>query len=528
MVKLRIIFLIFLILLLLPIFRYYELSKDRELFVSKGTNQSTVTEINFLPRGKIVDRNDNQLALDIVRQTLLFSNETQKETVFKLAKAEGIPIFLNSNRRLWFENEIDVDFLKKAKLACNCSLIQEPRSRRYYPYGSIASTVIGFSGTDGGLEGVEKVFENEISKSESSQSFLRNRRGEKIFGDLTSFNLSNEQKSLKLTLDITLQYKLFDELKNAISSNDAKGGYALLMDAKSGDILAMASYPTFNPNDSSRVIEKNRLIDDFYEPGSLIKPFTVAGALQLKLIEKDTELDTNPGCITLSKYKRCEAGGKNFGKIYSHEVISNSSQVGTAMIAIKFSDQLLRDNLSQFGFGEHLNMNWTTSYPGLILDRPKLYEIDKASLGYGYSMAANSLQIARAYSVFANKGYMIEPKIKFDEEVVQKKVLDEDIAIFILDALRDVILNGTAKNLKNTSVSLAGKTGTAEKYIEGVGRAKDGRYLSSFASIFPYEDPKFIMVVTIDEPDPNNYFGADVAAPVVAKMSEFMKRLKLL
>ena len=121
-----------------------------------------------------------------------------------------------------------------------------------------------------------------------------------------------------------------------------------------------------------------------------------------------------------------------------------------------------------------------------------------------------------------------KPKIKFDEEVVQKKVLDEDIAIFILDALRDVILNGTAKNLENASVSLAGKTGTAEKYIEGVGRAKDGRYLSSFASIFPYEDPKFIMVVTIDEPDPNNYFGADVAAPVVAKMSEFMKRLKLL
>ena len=123
---------------------------------------------------------------------------------------------------------------------------------------------------------------------------------------------------------------------------------------------------------------------------------------------------------------------------------------------------------------------------------------------------------------------MIEPKIKFDEEVTRKKILDEDIAIFILDALREVVLNGTAKNLKNESVSLAGKTGTAEKYIEGVGRSKDGRYLSSFASIFPYEDPKFIMVVTIDEPDPNNYFGADVAAPVVAKMSQFLKRLKRL
>ena len=260
----------------------------------------------------------------------------------------------------------------------------------------------------------------------------------------------------------------------------------------------------------------------------MVKPFTVAGALHFNLIDKQTELNTNPGCIILSKYKRCEAGGKNFGKIYPEEVIFNSSQVGTAMIAVKFSDQQLRENLRQFGFGEYLNMDWTTSYPGLILDRPKLYEIDRASLGYGYSMAANSLQIARAYSVFANKGYMIEPKIKFDEEVIRKKILDEDIAIFILDALREVVLNGTAKNLKNESVSLAGKTGTAEKYIEGVGRAKDGRYLSSFASIFPYEDPKFIMVVTIDEPDPNNYFGADVAAPVVAKMSQFLKRLKRL
>ena len=528
MIKLRFIFLIFLILLLLPILRYYELSKDRDRFISYSINQSTVTEINFLPRGKIVDRNDNQLALDIVRPTLLFDNQTQKEMVFKLAEAEGIPVFLNSNRRLWFENEIDINFLKKAKIACECNPIQEPRSRRYYPYGSITSTVIGFSGTDGGLEGAERVFENQISKSQSSQSFIRNRRGEKTFGDLNSFDLSNNKKSLKLTLDVTLQYKLFDELKTAISSNDAKGGYALIMDAKSGDILAMASYPTFNPNDPSRIIEKNRLIDDFYEPGSLIKPFTVAGALHFNLIDKQTELNTNPGCITLSKYKRCEAGGKNFGKIYPEEVIFNSSQVGTAMIAIKFSDQQLRENLRQFGFGEYLNMDWTTSYPGLILDRPKLYEIDRASLGYGYSMAANSLQIARAYSVFANKGYMIEPKIKFDEEVTRKKILDEDIAIFILDALREVVLNGTAKNLKNESVSLAGKTGTAEKYIEGVGRAKDGRYLSSFASIFPYEDPKFIMVVTIDEPDPNNYFGADVAAPVVAKMSQFLKRLKRL
>ena len=527
MTRLRFIFLIFLVLMALPIFRYYELSEDKDRFISYSANQSTITEINFLPRGKIVDRNNNQLALDIVRPTLLFNNQMQKEIVSNLAEAESISIFLNSNRRLWFENEIPINFLKKAREACNCDPIQEPRSRRYYPYGSIASTVVGFSGTDGGLEGVERVFENEISKNQLSQSFERNRLGEKTFGDLSVFD-SSANKNLKLTLDITLQYKLFDELKTAISLNDAKGGYALIMEANSGDILAMASYPTFNPNDSSRITEKNRLIDDFYNPGSLIKPFTLAGAIQIGLIDKETVIDTNPGCITLSGIKKCEAGGKNYGKINLQEVIFNSSQVGISMIATKFSDQQLRENFRNFGFGEYLNMDWTSNYPGKILDTPKLYEIDKAALGYGYSMQANSLQIARAYSVFANKGFMIEPKIRFDKEIIRKKVLDEDIAIFILQALRGVIMEGTAQGLKEEEVSIAGKTGTAEKYIEGEGRSKDGRYLSSFAAIFPYEDPKYIMVVTIDEPDPNKYFGGDVAAPVVAKISQFMKRLKFL
>ena len=525
--KLRLIFLFFLVLMLLPILRYYDLSLDRDRFLSASEIRSKVTEVSFLPRLKIVDRNGNQLALDILRETLLFKNEIDKNIVLQLAIEENVAIFLNANRRLWFENDIDITFLEKAKNACDCNPIQEMRSRRYYPYGSITSTVVGFSGTDGGLEGVERVYNTELSEIEFSRSFIRSRKGSKTVGDLEDFYSSNPQKNLKLTLDITLQYKLFDELKTAISSSRAKGGYAVIIDAKSGDILAMASYPTFNPNNASRKIERNRLIDDFYEPGSLIKPFTIAGAIEYDLIKEDTNIDTNPGCITLSGYKRCEAGGKNFGKILPRDVIINSSQVGTAIISLKFSDQEIVDNLKNFGFGEQLNMSWTTDYKGLILNRPRLYEIDKASLGYGYSMAANSLQIARAYTVFANKGYMIEPKIILSDTPIKTKVLEEDIANYILEALRDVVLAGTAENLEQGTVNIAGKTGTAEKYIAGVGHQK-GKYLSSFASIFPYEDPKYIMIVTIDEPDPNNYFGGDIAAPVVIEMSNFMKRLKFL
>ena len=162
-----------------------------------------------------------------------------------------------------------------------------------------------------------------------------------------------------------------------------------------------------------------------------------------------------------------------------------------------------------------------------MIDSPKLYDIDKASLGYGYSVTSNSIQIARAYSVFANEGIMVEPRIYLDSVEKRTRITSKDIADFILDSLRMTVIEGTADNLINEKVNIAGKTGTSEKYIEGVGYAEE-KYISSFASIFPYEKPKFIMVVLIDEPDPNNYFGGIVSAPVVARLSQFMERLNYL
>ena len=316
-------------------------------------------------------------------------------------------------------------------------------------------------------------------------------------------------------------------MKKAIVESKAKGGSALIMNAENGHILAMVSLPTFNPNDPARVIQRNKVIEDFFEPGSLIKPITLAGAMKLNLIEKDSVIDTNPGFITLSGYKRSEAGGKNFGKLKVSEIISKSSQVGTAKISVKFSSEEIRKNLRDFGFNKPIDIEWITNSIGNMIDSPKLYDIDKASLGYGYSVTSNSIQIARAYSVFANEGIMVEPRIYLDSVEKRTRITSKDIADFILDSLRMTVMEGTADNLINEKVNIAGKTGTSEKYIEGVGYAEE-KYISSFASIFPYEKPKFIMVVLIDEPDPNNYFGGIVSAPVVARLSQFMERLNYL
>ena len=526
MSKLRFLFIIFLVLLSIPVIRYYQLNQERDLFLEASEIRSTATKLNIHPRKKIFDRNGIELATDILRPTLLFKNEKEKELALTVLLDDSQDIFLNTKRRLYLENKVSKKIFTKVQTACSCSPIREDTFKRYYPFGSIFGPVIGFSGTDGGLEGVEKVMNDLLVIDSERSTYNKSLRGEKLYGSLDSYLNLNSSEGLSLTLDTNLQFKLFEELKTAISDSKAKGGSAIIMDASSGDVLAMVSYPSFNPNNPQRVIERNRAIEDFYEPGSLIKPITVAGAIRLDLIKKNSIIDTNPGFITLSDIKRSEAGGKNFGNISLSEAISKSSQVGIAKISIKFSSDQIRENLRLFGFGEYLNINWLSNNSGIMIDAAKLYDIDKASLGYGYGLTSNSLQIARAYSAFANEGVMIEPKLYLEDEIIRKRVLTKSNADFILDSLRMTVLDGTASNLKDEEVQIAGKTGTSEKYIGG-GYASE-KYISSFASIFPVQTPKYIMIVSIDEPDPNNYFGGDVSAPVVAKISKYMKRLNYL
>ena len=527
MTKLRLLFIIFLILLVIPSVRYYQLNLERDKFLKASEIRSIASKLSIQPRKKILDRNGIELATDILRPTLLFKNEANKRKALNILLNKKQEIFLNTNRRLYLENKIPQKTLTEIQKACSCSPIREDTFKRYYPYGSIFAPVVGFSGTDGGLEGIEKVKDAFLVMGSERLTYSKSLKGEKLSGSVDRYLDQEKSEGLSLTLDTNLQFKLFEELKTAISNSKAIGGSALIMDALTGEIMAMVSYPSFNPNNSQRVIERNRVIEDFFEPGSLIKPITVAGALRLNLIQKDTVIDTNPGFITLSGFKRSEAGGKNFGNISPSQIISKSSQVGIAKISIKFTSEEMRQNLRLFGFGEYLNMNWLNNSNGRMIDATRLYDIDKASLGYGYSLTSNLLQLARAYSAFANEGVMVEPKIFLEEKVIRKRVLTKSNASFILDSLRMTILEGTASNLKDEEVDIAGKTGTSEKYIEGVGYAAE-KYISSFASIFPAQKPKYIMIVSIDEPDPNKYFGGDVSAPVVAKMSKFMKRLKYL
>ena len=527
MIKIRLIFVLIFVLFILPLIKYFQLKGQEERILKEGISR-VYTEKEFTtPRRKILDRNSIELATDIRRDTFIFSSNAEKEKVIEFSNKRSIGIFLNANKRIWFQNPISSSFYNDSKEYCGCKIIREEKYRRYYPFGSVASTLLGFAGTEGGLEGVERVFNSRLLTKSEKRKFIKDARQRIVMGDINDF-IDNEENSLTLTLDINLQYKLQEELEKAVAMSESNAGAAILLDSSNGDILAVANFPTYNPNDPEREITKNIAFNQFYEPGSLMKPVTIAGAIKYGHVNSETLIDTNPGRLVIPGKVITEAGGKNHGEISLTEVITLSSQVGTTKVGLQFDDRQILENLENFGFGKNFNNNFTDG-SGKILIREKYQPTEKAAISYGYSLEVNIVQLARAYTVFANRGVMVEPKILLEEPVAKKQVITPENAKFILDALRTVVTQGTARRMKNIDVEIVGKTGTTEKYIPGKGKGYiDGKYVSSFAAIFPYENPKYVLAITFDEPDPNNYYGGTISAPLVKSFVSYLKRTNYL
>ena len=527
MIKIRLIFVLIFILFILPFVKYFQLKGQEERILKEGISR-VYTEKEFTtPRRKILDRNSIELATDIRRDTFIFSSNAAKEKILEFSKKNSIEIFLNANKRIWFQNPISSSFYNDSKEYCGCKIIREEKYRRYYPFGSVASTLLGFAGTEGGLEGVERVFNSRLLTKSEKRKLIKDARQRIVMGDINDF-IDNEENSITLTLDINLQYKLQEELEKAVAMSESNAGAAILLDSSNGDILAVANFPTYNPNDPEREITKNIAFNQFYEPGSLMKPVTIAGAIKYGYVNFETSIDTNPGRLVIPGKVITEAGGKNHGEISLTEVITLSSQVGTTKVGLQFDDRQILENLENFGFGKNFNNNFTDG-SGKILIREKYQPTEKAAISYGYSVEVNTVQLARAYTVFANKGVMVEPKILLEEPVTKKQVITPENAKFILDALRTVVTQGTARRMKNIDVEIVGKTGTTEKYIPGKGKGyTDGKYVSSFAAIFPYENPKYVLAITFDEPDPNNYYGGTISAPLVKSFISYLKRTNYL
>jgi cell division protein FtsI (penicillin-binding protein 3) len=437
-----------------------------------------------------------------------------------LSVAEVIDIDVDINKDIFIKKTIlkkglsnkEILSIKKLNLR-NFEI--EVRHSRHYPLGEQIATLIGFYGTDGAQEGLEKSYDNVLSGINGKQKFFKNAKQEIISQPLEVIK-TVQGEDIHLTIDATLQFYSYKYLAEAIKKNKAKSGTVIILDNKKGELLAMASYPSYNPNNPQRKIQKNRALVEAYELGSVLKPIVLSKAFDNELFLPDEIVDI-PRRLNLND--KVIIDSKNHIELTPKEIIAVSSQVGASKIALELGYKDLKKNYYDFGFTKPISINFPSSSFGYMNVKEKVLDKELASLGYGYGIKVSPFQIASAYSVFANNGVIKDFQIFKNQKATSQKIISSESASHILDALRMVVEDGTGKTAKIKGFSVGGKTGTAHQTITGSGYAED-LYIASFVGIAPISDQSLTIFVSIENPGLNSYTGGAVAAPVFAKIAE--------
>ena len=488
-------------------------------FLQNEGNKRYIKYKNINPvRGAIYDRNNFPLAVSIVNYDLYALSGFKKSQL--LSVAEVLDIDLDVNKDSFVKKTIlkkglsnkEILSIKKLNLR-NFEI--EVRHSRHYPLGEQIATLIGFYGTDGAQEGLEKSYDNFLSGINGKQKFFKNAKQEIISQPLEVIK-TVQGEDIHLTIDSTLQYFSYKYLAEGIKKNKAKSGTVIILDNKKGELLAMASYPSYNPNNPQRKIQKNRALVDAYELGSVLKPIVLSKALDNGLFSPDEVIEI-PRRLNLND--KIIIDSKNHVELTPKEIIAVSSQVGASKIALKLGYKDLKKNYYDFGFTKPISINFPSSSFGYMSTKEKVLDKELASLGYGYGIKISPFQIASAYSVFANNGVIKDFQMFKNQEVTSKKIISSESASHILDALRMAVENGTGKTANIKGFSVGGKTGTAHQTRTGSGYAED-LYIASFVGITPISDQSLTIFVSIESPGLNSYTGGSVAAPVFAKIAE--------
>jgi len=398
--------------------------------------------------------------------------------------------------------------------------------RRFYPAGEVVAHLVGFTNIDdSGQEGLELSFNDWLSGKDGLRHVLRNRRAN-VVRYVSADQEVRQGQDLRLSIDLRLQYLTYRALKEAVMRARAAGGSAVLVDALTGEVIALAAQPAFNPNDiSTRQPEKvrNRAVTDLMEPGSPIKPFTVATAIDLGLIDPETLIDTSPGRMNVQGHVISDM--RNYGEIDVSKVIAKSSNVGAAKIALVMEPSALRDRLARLGLGQPTAIGFPGEEDGFLPSYETWRDMDRAALSYGYNLNITTIQLAQAYSVFANEG-ILQPLTLLSEGITPKpvRVFKKETVRKVLPMLRAATEEGgTARRAQIPLYHVGGKTGTTMKYADGSYASR--RYISSFVGLAPIADPRFVMAISIDDPRSQQYFGGQVAAPVFADVMDDVMRI---
>lgn len=389
--------------------------------------------------------------------------------------------------------------------------------RRYYPSGSAAAHLVGFTGIDDqGREGLEMAYEDYLAGESGMRRVIRDLHGREITG-MDIIKPAIPGQDLRLSIDRQLQYFANRALEKAVVDSEAESGSVVVMDIRTGEIMAMVNYPTYNPNDISDRSggrQRNRSVTDVFEPGSTMKPFTIAAALDSGKFKSDDIVYTSPGRYTIGKYEISD-DGKDHGWLDLSGIVIKSSNVGISKVAGELDREQMWSVFDSFGFGNPPGTEFPGEVAGFFNHPSSWNHTEQATISYGYGISVSALQLVRAYAALANDGIMLPVSyLALDEAPLGTRVIGAPIAQEVQGMLESVVSKGTGKRAQVPGYRVAGKTGTSHRSQEG-GYAEN-RYIAVFGGFAPVSDPRLAIVVVVKDPKAGQHFGGLVAAPVFA------------
>lgn len=503
---------------------------SNEFLQKQGASRYSRTLELPATRGRIIDRNGQVLASSLPVKAIWAIPEdtagTSPEKLHQLARLLDISM-QDLNRRLgsdrsfvYLKRQVEQETVDKILALGIKGIHTRQEYKRYYPDGEVMAHIVGFNNVeDIGQEGMEMTHQSNLAGTAGSRRVIKDRLG-RVVEDIGATNLPRDGKDLALSIDRKIQHIAFSHLKEGVEKHKAKAGGIVVLDVRTGEVLALANLPTYNPDDRSRLTGaqlRNRAITDTFEPGSIMKPFTIALALENKLITPSTLIDTAPGRLTIGRATIGDT--RPHGVITVSQVLEKSSNVGTAKLALQMAPQQMWDLLTNVGFGQAPKLG----FPGAAAGRVRPYRswkpIEQATISYGHGISTSLIQMAQSYLIFARDGEMIPISLmKTDDRPIARQVISKETAREVRTMLELATgPTGTAPRARVPGYRVAGKTSTAHKLEKGQYTRK---YVSAFVGFAPVSDPRIIVAVMIDEPMAGGYFGGKVAAPIFAAVTQ--------
>ena len=514
-----------------------DMERGHEFLQSQGAMRSVRTAEIPAYRGVISDRRGEPLAVSTPVISIWANPQVLKESerLGELAQALGMKLAALQDKLRRYGGK-QFMYLQRHRVPADAREILEKRFkgvygereyRRFYPAGEVAAQLVGFTNVDDeGIAGLELAYNDWLQGVPGKKKYIKDLHGE-VVRDIGVLQPAQPGKDLTLSIDLRLQYLQHRELQKAVTALSAASGSIVTLDAHTGEILAMVNYPVYNPNSRKGVKAasmRNRAMTDVYEPGSTMKSLTLVAALESGHYTPHTMIDTTPGRIRVGR--KVYSDPRNYGDITLTRVIQKSSQVGVTKIALDLGHEPIWEVFSRFGIGHPAGTGFPGESAGRLPNRPRWHPTEKVSLAFGYGITTTPLQLARAYTVFANGGVQQPVSLlALEGELLPGvQVIAPHIAAQVLDILHAVTgEHGTARKARVPGYQVGGKTGTVRKV--GPGGYSDDRHVALFAGIAPINDPRLVTVVVINDPKGKLYGGGAVAAPVFSRVTEGALRI---